>query len=204
MINLSDDSENEEEEVVPTPKSARKGSSPAQWPSTMPPTGAAPQRHQTVSNVYQLFSNWSDLISFSLSLSPPLSPQIAEPTPHQPLIQSRSFNLYVVAEDCAPPKDNEGILFVHKGQIYDVIESKSDWWWARLVRDLTASAELCQQGWVPGSFLEKYRGSLTADEQSKINTSELTYKARHGCVWNNGPVTPHWLCDTHQCTWMGA
>ena len=82
-----------------------------------------------------------------------------------------------MAEDCAPPKDNEGILFVHKGQIYDVVESKSDWWWARLVRDLTASAELCQQGWVPGSFLEKYGGSLTTDEQSKINTSELTYKA---------------------------
>ena len=79
-----------------------------------------------------------------------------------------------MAEDCAPPKDNEGILFVHKGQIYDIIENKSDWWWARLVRDLTASGEICQQGWVPGSFMEKYEGSLTVDEQNKINTSELT------------------------------
>lgn len=102
-----------------------------------------------------------------------LSTQIGEVTSHLPVTQTRSYNLYVVAEDCAPPKDNEGILFVHKGQIYDVIENKSDWWWARLVRDLTEMSEnICQQGWVPGSFLEKYEGSLTADEQTNINTSE--------------------------------
>ena len=102
------------------------------------------------------------------------STQVGEVTAHLPVTQTRSYNLYVVAEDCAPPKDNEGILFVHKGQIYDVIENKSDWWWARLVRDLTTLSEnICQQGWVPGSFLEKYEGSLTADEQTNINTSEI-------------------------------
>ena len=85
----------------------------------------------------------------------------------------------MVAEDCAPPKDNEGIVYVRKGQIYDILENKSDWWWARLVRDLTKESEhICQQGWVPGSFLEKYGGSLTTDEQTNINSSEY-----HVHVW---------------------
>ena len=90
-----------------------------------------------------------------------------------PLTQARSYNLYVVAEDCAPPKDNEGIMYVRKGQIYDIIDHKSDWWWARLVRDLTSESELvCEQGWVPGSFMEKYKGSLLTDEQNAITASE--------------------------------
>lgn len=89
------------------------------------------------------------------------------------MIQNRSYNLYVVAEDCAPPKDNEGIMFVHKGQIYDVIDNKSDWWWARLVRDLTSQSDsICQTGWVPSSFLVKFDGFLTAEEQTNVNSSE--------------------------------
>ena len=67
-------------------------------------------------------------------------------------------------------------MYIRKGQIYDIIENKSDWWWARLVRDLTKQSEhICQQGWVPGSFLEKYEGSLTANEQTNINSSEYMY-----------------------------
>ena len=102
--------------------------------------------------------------------------QLGEVTPHIPVTQTRSYNLYMVAEDCAPPKDNEGIMYVRKGQIYDIIESKSDWWWARLVRDLPKGSEgICQQGWVPGSFLEKYGGTLSADEKTKINSSEYIH-----------------------------
>ena len=112
---------------------------------------------------------------------------MGEPTLQLPVTQNRerSFNLYVVAEDCAPPKDNEGIMFVYKGQIYDVIDNKSDWWWARLVRDLTASSEnICRQGWVPGSFMEKYKGTLTADEQASINTSEYETKMERPLFYN--------------------
>ena len=66
-------------------------------------------------------------------------------------------------------------MYIRKGQIYDIIENKSDWWWARLVRDLTRQSDrICQQGWVPGSFLEKFEGSLTADEQTNIDSSEYT------------------------------
>lgn len=99
------------------------------------------------------------------------------------MTQTRSYNLYVVAEDCAPPKDNEGIMYIRKGQIYDIIENKSDWWWARLVRDLTKQSDhICQQGWVPGSFLEKYEGSLTADEQTNVNTSEYVTVWKWPCL----------------------
>ncbi len=45
------------------------------------------------------------------------------------------------------------------GQIFDVIDGSSDWWLARLVRDVEPS-RLCKQGWVPGSFLDKYEGKL--------------------------------------------
>ena len=173
MINLSDDSENEEEEFTPQPKSA-KGTSPGPWSAATLPSGTVPRR-QTVSAII-------DILLYALT-TPTDHTQIAEPTAHLPVTQSRSYNLYVVAEDCAPPKDNEGIMYVHKGQIYDVIDNKSDWWWARLVRDLTSDGDsVCQQGWVPGSFLEKYSGSLTADEQTNINASEFNSDSSHMTV----------------------
>ena len=90
-----------------------------------------------------------------------------------PSLKSRALNLYIVAEDCAPPKENEGILFVHKGQVYDIIDSASDWWFARLVRDITPSpggTRIAQQGWVPGSFLDKFEGELTTEEETAFNT----------------------------------
>ena len=89
-----------------------------------------------------------------------------------PSLKSRALNLYIVAEDCAPPKENEGILFVHKGQVYDIIDSASDWWFARLVRDITPSpggTRIAQQGWVPGSFLDKFEGELSTEEESAFN-----------------------------------
>ena len=113
--------------------------------------------------------------------------QFGEVTPHTPETQTHSYNLYMVVEDYAPPKDNEGIMYVRKGQIYDIIERKSDWWWARLVRDLPKGSEgICQQGWVPGSFLEKYGGTLSADEKTKINSSE--YMIAH--VWRSVYIDP--------------
>ena len=112
-----------------------------------------------------------------------LSLQVGEPTPQTPPLRTRSFNLYQVAEDCAPPKEDEGILYIHKGQIYDVIESASDWWLARLVRDVVpGSDKFCQQGWIPGSFMDKYEGSLSPEEESSIESSEghmHVYKHSH-------------------------
>ena len=93
-----------------------------------------------------------------------------------PSLKSRALNLYIVAEDCAPPKENEGILFVHKGQVYDIIDSASDWWFARLVRDITPSpggTRIAQQGWVPGSFLDKFEGELSTEQESAFNTGKF-------------------------------
>ncbi len=80
----------------------------------------------------------------------------------------------MVAEECPPPKDDEGIMHIHKGQIFDVIDGSSDWWLARLVRDVepSDSRRLCEQGWVPGSFLDKYEGKLGVDEEMEIQAGE--------------------------------
>ncbi len=87
--------------------------------------------------------------------------------------KARKLNLYIVAEDCAPPKDNEGIIYIHKGQVFDVLDSSSDWWLARLVRDvIPKSPQICEQGWVPGSFLDKYEGGLTKEEEDFIWTGK--------------------------------
>ena len=91
--------------------------------------------------------------------------------------QPHPLHLYEVAEDCAPPKDNEGILYVHRGEIYDVSDTSSDWWFGRLVRDVGSGGEggvgrVGRQGWVPGSFLDLFRGSLTAAEETAYYTSE--------------------------------
>ena len=42
---------------------------------------------------------------------------VGENTANSPTFKPRPLNLYVVAEDCAPSKDNEGILFIRKGQV---------------------------------------------------------------------------------------
>ena len=99
MINISDDSEQEDEEYQPpqTPK----------YNNTFPRLRGPGPTHT-----------------------------VAEPTPSTPPTQTRPFNLYVVAEDCAPPKDNEGIMYIRRGQIYDVLDCTSDWWLARLIRDV--------------------------------------------------------------------
>jgi hypothetical protein len=86
------------------------------------------------------------------------------------------LNLFIVAEDCAPPKENEGIMFVRKGQIYDVMDSNSDWWLARLVRDIQPNSEhFCEQGWVPGSFLDRYGGHLSPEEEADIHAGMWEY-----------------------------
>ena len=98
--------------------------------------------------------------------------KIGESTPTTPSVAStRTLNLYVVAEDCAPPKDDEGIMYIHKGQIFDVLDNHSDWWLARLVRDVEPyEGKFCQQGWVPGSFLDRYEGQLEREEEAAIQT----------------------------------
>ena len=79
-----------------------------------------------------------------------------------------------MAEDCAPPKDDEGIMYILKGQIFDVMDSSSDWWLARLVRDITPkSLKFYEQGWVPGSFLDRFDGHLGREEEAAIQAGEL-------------------------------
>ena len=55
MINISDDSENEDDEFMPTPKSS-KATSPGPWTFATPPAGTAPRR-QTVSAVVECKKN---------------------------------------------------------------------------------------------------------------------------------------------------
>ena len=61
-------------------------------------------------------------------------------------------------------------MYVHKGQIFDVMDSSSDWWLARLVRDVEPGSgrSFCEQGWVPGSFLDRYEGQLGKEEEAAI------------------------------------
>lgn len=102
--------------------------------------------------------------------------KVAEPTPTTPTIAPRTLNLYIVAEDCAPPKEGEGIMYIHKGQIFDVIDNSSDWWLARLVRDVMPNKHtLCEQGWVPGSFLDRYSGQLDKTEEALIQAGMMTW-----------------------------
>ena len=55
-------------------------------------------------------------VTFELSICPV---QVGEPTPPTPTLKSaRPHNLYQVAEDCAAPKDDEGILYIHKGEVH--------------------------------------------------------------------------------------
>lgn len=53
-------------------------------------------------------------------------------------------------------------------QIYDVIDQSSDWWFARLVRDVTPDGMLGKQGWVAGSFLDKFSSELSFAEEAAI------------------------------------
>ena len=61
-------------------------------------------------------------------------------------------------------------MSIHKGQIFDVIDSSCDWWLAGLVRDvkLESGRSFCEQGWVPGSFLDGYEGQLGKEEEAAI------------------------------------
>ncbi len=109
---------------------------------------------------------------------------VAEPTPSTPPTQTRPFNLYLVAEDCAPPKDNEGIMYVRRGQIYDILDSASDWWLARLIKTVgTEGEKVCEQGWVPGSFLDKYEGKLSPEEEAAAQHGEGGGGALVSCMY---------------------
>ena len=43
---------------------------------------------------------------------------VGESTANVVTFKPRPLNLYVVAEDCAPSKENEGILYIRKGQVH--------------------------------------------------------------------------------------
>ena len=62
-------------------------------------------------------------------------------------------------------------MYIKRGQVFDVLDDSSDWWLARLIRDAPPSKDrLCQQGWVPGSFLDKYEKQLTTKEEETFLT----------------------------------
>lgn len=152
MINFSDDSDEEFE----LPSSAARPRSFSAFPNS--PTHSQPQAPSPLGFKRRTLS-------------------VAESTPATPPLSQRTLNLYIVAEDCAPPKENEGIMFVHKGQLYDVLDCSSDWWLARLVRDQEpGSTHFCEQGWVPGSFLDRYQGRLAQEEEMAIHAE---YQRRH-------------------------
>ena len=66
-------------------------------------------------------------------------------------------------------------MYIYKGQIYDIIDSSSDWWLARLVRDVMPNKHsFCEQGWVPGSFLDRYEGHLGKTEEALVQAGRLT------------------------------
>ena len=45
------------------------------------------------------------------------------------------------------------------------MDKSSDWWFARLARDTRADGTVGRQGWVPGSFLEKFTMELSYEEE---------------------------------------
>ena len=51
---------------------------------------------------------------------------VGENTANSLTFKPRPLNLYVVAEDCAPSKENEGILFIRKGQVRGGSEGGSE------------------------------------------------------------------------------
>ena len=57
-------------------------------------------------------------------------------------------------------------VYIHT-QVYDIINKSSGWWLARLVRDMRGGkAAIGQQGWVPGTFLDKFSQSLSHEEEA--------------------------------------
>ena len=51
--------------------------------------------------------------------------------------------------------------------MYDVTNKSSDWWSARLARDVRGEGGVVgKQGWVPSSFLDKFSSSLSPDEEA--------------------------------------
>ena len=46
------------------------------------------------------------------------------------------------------------------------MNKSSDWWFARLARDIKVDGGVGRQGWVPSSFLEKFSKSLSPDEEA--------------------------------------
>ncbi len=53
------------------------------------------------------------------------------------------------------------------------MDETSEWWFARLVRDVTPDSErVGTQGWVPSSFLDKFQGSLSLEDEEALQEGE--------------------------------
>ncbi len=53
------------------------------------------------------------------------------------------------------------------------MDETSEWWFARLVRDVTPDSErVGSQGWVPSSFLDKFQGSLSLEDEAALQEGE--------------------------------
>ena len=46
------------------------------------------------------------------------------------------------------------------------MDKSSDWWFACLARDTRADGAVGRQGWVPGSFLDKFTMELSFEEET--------------------------------------
>lgn len=83
-----------------------------------------------------------------------------------PTFRTQQPDLYVVEEDCAPAKEDEGILYLHKGQVYKISNRSShQWWYGHLIRDTMPSKGMPgQAGWIAQSFVGKFTGELNSEE----------------------------------------
>ena len=114
MINLSDDSEDEgaeeEDQLTPfTPFSPK-------WDGG----NMAGQRRQTIATVREREREreWThSILEFHLSFCVLQTLTVGESTANTFTFKPRPLDLYLVGEDCAPPKENEGILYIRKGQV---------------------------------------------------------------------------------------
>eukprot|EP00731_Ephydatia_muelleri_P019891 Em0012g716a len=111
--------------------------------------------------------------------------------------QARSMStpfddLYMVEEDCAPAKEDEGILYLYKGQVYKILNRSShQWWYGRLVRDVVPSRGVPgQAGWIAESFVGKFVGELTQEEVAIVRALNTPASPKKTLKYVASPIRP--------------
>lgn len=94
-----------------------------------------------------------------------------------PKANPRIPNLYIAGDDCAPPTSGQRILYIKKGQIYDILDHSGNWWLGRLIRDITGSdVSRGTEGWVPRTFMDSFQGQLSYEEEMFARFGEISKK----------------------------